>query len=154
MLTKEDIIYSGQETPRVIMALALGIDGDVLIAIPTFVDVYELLLSSTSIVCSDEECGTVDIIKDGEVIETLSLNDPFMGSVLASNPDVLEIVRRNPDNSFPELTDEIRTKMAVTPGWTYDESGFITPDNWILPPARTASQIEAARKMFQDIKGQ
>lgn len=154
MLTKEDIIYSGQETSRVVMALALGIDGDVLIAIPTFVDVYELLLSSTSIVCSDEECGTVDIIKDGEVIETLSLNDPFMGSVLASSPDILEIVRRNPDNSFPELTDEVRTKMAVTPGWAYDESGFILPAGWILPPAKTDAQIKDSRKALQDLREQ
>lgn len=154
MLTKEDIIYSGQTTDRVIMALALGIDGDVLLTFPTFVDVYELLLSCTSIVCNTEECDVVDLIKDGEVIETLSLNDPFMGSVLASSPDIMELVRRNPDNSIPELTVEMRIKMAVVPGWSYNQDGFIAPLGWVLPPERTPEQIEAARQAMRELRGQ
>jgi hypothetical protein len=154
MLTKEHIIYSGQTTDRVIMALALGIEGDVLITIPTFVDIYELLLSSTSISCSREKCDVVNLLKDGEIIETLSLNDSFMGSVLASSPDIMEIVRRNLDNSIPELTVEIRTKLSVVPGWSYNEFGFVPPLGWILPPERTPEEIEIARVSMQKLREQ
>jgi hypothetical protein len=151
MLTKEDITYSLQETDRVIMAVALGIDGEVLITLPTFVDVYEMLTENT-IVCSTENCDTIDIVKDDEVIETIYLNDPFLGSVLASSPDIIELVRRNPDNSIPEMTPEVRTKMAVVPGWTYDESTFIPPAGWVLPRERTPEEIEEMRKKLQELR--
>jgi hypothetical protein len=151
MLTKEDIIYSNQETDRIIMAVAFGIDGEVLTTIPTFVDVYELLTENT-IVCSTENCDTVNIVKNNEVIETIYLNDSFLGSILSSSPDIMELVRRNPDNSIPEMTPEIRTKMSVVPGWTYDESGFIPPSGWVLPKERTPEEIEAMRKKMQELR--
>jgi hypothetical protein len=151
MLTKEDIIYSNQETDRIIMAVAFGIDGEVLATIPTFVDVYELLTEST-IVCSTENCDTINIVKNNEVIETIYLNDSFLGSILSSSPDIMELVRRNPDNSIPEMTPEIRTKMSVVPGWTYDESGFIPPSGWVLPKEYTPEEIEAMRKKMQELR--
>jgi hypothetical protein len=151
MLTKENIIYSNQETDRVIMAIALGIDGEVLSTLATFVDVYEMLTTNT-IVCSTENCDTINIVKDNEIIETIYLNDPFLGSILSSSPDIMELVRRNPDNSIPEFTDEIRTKMAVVAGWTYDESGFIPPTGWVLPPPRTPEEIEEMRKKMQELR--
>jgi hypothetical protein len=151
MLTKEDITYSLQETDRVIMAVAFGIDGEVLITIPTFVDVYELLTTNT-IVCSTENCDTINIVNNDEIIETIYLNDPFLGSVLSSSPDIMELVRRNPDNSIPEMTPEIRTKMSVVPGWTYDESGFIPPAGWVLPNERTPEEIEEMRKKIQELR--
>lgn len=153
MLTKEDIIYSGQQTDRVIMACALGIEGEVIITIATFLDVFELLLNSEAIVCAADDCGSVEVLKDGEVVETLAINDAFLGSVLASSPDIMELVRRNPDNSLPELTDELRIKMSVVPGWAYDQSGFIPPPGWVLPPPRTPEEIEAARQAMQELRG-
>lgn len=149
MLTKADITYSGQETDRVIMAIALGIDGEVLITIPTFVDFYEFLLENTETVCADEDCSVVNYIKDGEVIETLSV-DPFLGSVLASKPDILEIIRRNPDNTLPERTEELRARVAVVPGWTYDSTGFIAPPGWVLPPLPTKEAQEQAQNRLQN----
>jgi hypothetical protein len=151
MLTKEDIIYSFQDTDRVVMAIALGIDGEVLSTLATFVDVYEMLTTNT-ITCATENCDTINIVKNDEVIETISLNDPFLGSVLASSPDIMELVRRNPDNSIPELTDEVRTKMAVVSGWTYNESGFIPPTGWVLPATRTPEELEEMRKKVQELK--
>jgi len=148
MLTNSDILFSGQPTDKVIMAMALGIDGDVLITIPTFVDFYEFLLENTDVVCVTEECTVINYLKDGEVIETLSVS-AFMGSVLASNPDILEIVRRNPDNTFPEITDELRTRMAVVPGWKYDSTGFIIPPGWTLPTSPT-KETEEKIKRFLD----
>ncbi len=149
MLTTEDITYSGQETDKVIMAIALGIDGEVLVAIPTFVDFYDLLVENTEVVCVTEDCTVVNYLKDGEVVETLSVS-AFLGSVLASNPDVLEIVRRNPDNTFPEITDELRTRMAVGPGWQYDSSGFITPPGWTLPPLPTKEKEEKLKEFLNN----
>jgi hypothetical protein len=146
MLTKNDIVYSGQQTDRVIMAIALGIDGEVVLTIPTFVDFYEFLLANKTVVCVTDDCDVVNFVNGDEVVETLSV-DPLWGSVLASNPDIMEIVRRNPDNSLIELTDEIRTKMAVVPGWTYDSTGFITPEGWALLPLPTEEQVRALQNL-------
>jgi hypothetical protein len=146
MLTKNDIVYSGQQTDRVIMAIALGIEGEVVLTIPTFVDFYEFLLANKNVVCASEDCNVVNFVDGEEVIQTLFV-DSLWGSVLASNPDIMEIVRRNPDNSPAELTDELRTKMAVVPGWTYDESGFIPPEGWELLPLPTEEQVRALQNL-------
>jgi hypothetical protein len=146
MLTKNDITYSGQQTDRVIMAIALGIDGEVVLTIPTFVDFYEFLLENRTVVCAADDCSVINFVDGEDIIETLSL-DSFWGSVLASNPDIMEIVRRNPDNSFAELTDELRTKMAVVPGWAYDDTGFITPEGWELRPLPTEEQIRVLQNL-------
>lgn len=146
MLTKNDIVFSGQETDRVIMAIALGIDGQVLVTFPTFVDFYEFLVENKNVVCATEECDVVNFIKDGEILESLEVGG-FWGSVLASNPDILEIMRRNPDNSLPEPTDELRTRLAVVPGWSYDEGGFITPPGWELHPMPTKEQQQKFKEL-------
>ena len=149
MLTKADITYSGQKTDRVIMAIALGIEGEVLITLPTFVDFYEFLLENTDVACVTESCDVVEFRKEGGVLETLQV-DSFLGSVLASNPDILEIVRRNPDNTLVPMTDEIRTKMAVTPGWRYYGGEFIAPEGWTLPPLPTKEHQDALKKLLNN----
>jgi hypothetical protein len=149
MLTKNDIVYSGQQTDRVIIAIAIGIEGEVLVALPTFVDFYEFLLENTEVVCLAQDCTIINYLKDGEVLETLSV-DAFLGSILASNPDIIEIVRRNPDNTLPEITDELRTRMAVGPGWQYNSTGFITPPGWTLPPLPTKEDEEKLRERLDN----
>lgn len=131
------------------MAIALGIDGEVLITIPTFVDFYEFLIENTEVACLAQDCSVINYLKDGEVVETLSVS-AFMGSVLASNPDIFEIVRRNPDNTFPEITDNLRTRMAVVPGWKYDDTGFIAPPGWTLPPPPTEEAKEQVKRFLDN----
>jgi hypothetical protein len=139
MLTSQDISYSNEITGRVAIAISLGIDGEVLVTMPTYVDFYEFLLEHPQVVCVTEDCDTVNFMSEGTVVETL-VTTPLIGSILASNPDILEIVRRNPDNSFPEMTEELRFRGYVVPGWKYDSSGFIAPEDWVLPPDRKTEQ--------------
>ena len=152
MLTSEDFEYSSEITGRVAIAIALGIDGEVLVTMPTYVDFYEFLLDNPQVICVTEDCGTINFMSEEEVVETL-VTTPLLGSLLASNPDILEIVRRNPDNSFPEITETIRFKGYVVPGWKYDTSGFIAPEDWVLP-TNTAAEQEAKYTEFLNKGGQ
>ena len=148
MLNKADITYSKESVGRVGMAIAIGIDGEALVTLPTYVDFYEFLLENKEVVCATEDCSTVSFIKNGEVIETLVTNS-LMGSVLSSNPDILELGRQNPDNSMPEITEELRFRGYVVPGWGYGPEGFIAPEGWVMPPQRTAEEEERAKEVLK-----
>jgi hypothetical protein len=148
MLNSVDITYSDASEGRVAIAIAIGIGGEVLITLPTYVDFYEFLLENNEVVCVTEDCSTVNFVKNEEVIETL-VTTALMGSVLASNPDILEIVRRNPDNSIPEMNEDRRFKGYVVPGWGYSPEGFIAPEGWVMPPQRTAEEEERAKEVLK-----
>lgn len=127
MLKDSDIYFFWSNNPNPIknhMALGFGIDGKLVADMVAYTDFYELLINSDSIVSENEDCSTVNFIKDGQVVETLKTSS-FLGSLLCSSPDFLPIY------IYPN-NDQLQKNHKVVPGWLYDKNGdFRTPyEGW------------------------
>ena len=125
MLTDNDIYYfTGKHPSKKVIAIAFGIDGKVILDMPTYTDFYEMLISADEIISNNEDFSNISLIKDGTTIETLQTSS-FLGSLIASNPDILVIFRPTNQEQFVKNQD-------VCSGWLYDENGkFRLPyDGW------------------------
>jgi hypothetical protein len=50
---------------------------------------------------------------------------------------------------MPEITEELRFRGYVVPGWGYGPEGFIAPEGWVMPPQRTAEEEERAKEVLK-----
>lgn len=116
MITDNDIYFFWDKYPeRQQMALGFGVNGKLVAAFATYVDFYDLLISSDEIVSANEDGSIVNFIKNGEIVETLKTSS-FLGSLLCSNTDLLEMYRHpNPE--------QLAKNAGVGPGWLYDANG-------------------------------
>lgn len=125
MLTIDDIQWPPQRPKDAIIALAFGIDGEIVHTIVTYDKFYELIKTSASIVCKSDNCDVVDFLDEsGNVIETLTANS-LLGSVLASSPEIFVLIRRSKDNL--QIIDPGKHPWygKVEPGWKYNENGIL-----------------------------
>lgn len=112
MITDNDIyFFPGKYPEKSSMALGFGISGKVIIAIPTYVFFYELLKNADSVESSVEDYSIINIIKDGSIIETISTSS-FLGSLIASSPDLLDIYT-------PPNKQQYDENSGVSAGWSY-----------------------------------
>lgn len=133
MKTINDILYVKAENPddTGTLMLALGINGDVVYLLSTYVDLYELLISSTNI---EENLNApqgefwIDIKKDGELLDTWSVTEE-LSALFRSSPDIIELGRAPlpPVESLGDL-------RFIDVGWKYDANFNITPPaGWTRP---------------------
>lgn len=116
MITDGDFYYfPGQDPDRPPIVIALGLNGKVVLEIPTYLDFYELLISTDEVVGNNEDYSNVSLIKDGKRIASMQTSS-LLGSLLASNPDILEIYR-------PGKDDQDHKNKNVSAGWLYNEDG-------------------------------
>jgi hypothetical protein len=124
MITQDEIMWlkNKTETP---VAVALGIQGEVVYTFVTYEWFFNLLKRNLEVRCIDNNYTFVEFF-DGEIlVESLSCSE-MLGAILLSSPDVIEITRgsNNPNNK----------NRYVHMGWTYDENlEFITPEGFDPP---------------------
>lgn len=122
MITDNDIYWEKDKKNTPISAIAFGIDGVIVFDFPSYVDFYELLTTSDSVINATEDYRMIDFIKNGTVIETLHTSE-MLGSLICSWPDILEIFREGQD-------EKAYNNRKVITGWLYDEEhNFIEPEN-------------------------
>ena len=115
MLTDDDIYYfAGKHPERQVIAIAFGIDGKVVLDIPTYVDFYEMLILADQVTSNNDDYININLIKDNSIIETIQTSS-FLGSLIASNPDILVIFR-------PPNSEQFEKNQNVCSGWMYDEN--------------------------------
>ncbi len=153
MITDNDIYYSfGKQGEGVIAAIAFGIDGYIVETMSTYTSFIDLINLSSYIECINDDCSMVNFMdKSGLIIQTLKTNSK-LGSILASEPVVFELMRRNPDNSAVEPSSIPAKNREVVEGWRYDDNGLIPPEGWTpsIPPTleemrQAAEQIRASQ---------
>lgn len=125
MLTLDDVRWPPQKPKDAIIALAFGIDGEIVHTLVTYENFYELITTSASIVCKSENCDTVDFVNEFGCITNTLQADPLLCSVLASSPEIFVLLRRSKDNLQIVEPGKHPWYGRVEPGWKYDESGIL-----------------------------
>lgn len=125
MLTTEDIQWPPKKPKHPLVALAFGIDGEIVHTMVTYVPFYKMILEAKSIVCKSENCNVVDFIDDRGLVITSLSTTPLFGSLLASSPDIFVLSQRSEDNSKMVDTGNPSWYRSVEAGWKYDESGIL-----------------------------
>jgi len=125
MLTDNDIYYfAGKHPSKQVIAIAFGIDGKVVLDMPTYTDFYEILISANEVISNNDDYSSISLMKDGNLIETLQTSS-FLGSLIASNPDILVIFKPPDQQQFIKNQD-------VCSGWLYDANGefYLPYEGW------------------------
>lgn len=130
MITDNDIYWEKDKKATPFSAIGFGLDGVLVFDFPSYVDFYELLTTSDSVVNTTDDYTMIDFIKDGVVVETLHTSE-MLGSLICSSPDILELFREGQEEKAYE-------NRKVITGWLYDEDGNFTfpevfPDNLKSP---------------------
>jgi hypothetical protein len=149
MITDTDIYFSPERFPgRPHIAIAFGIDGKNVADFVTYIDFFDLLKTSDKVTANNEDCSSISFIKNEEVVETLQTSS-FLGSLICSNPDILEI-HRPPDH------DQAERNRRVTPGWRYDEYGnfFIPYYGWDTEIIDGMSNVEREYRLLEFYTGE
>ena len=121
MITDNDIYWEKNKNEKQPIVIGFGLDGVLVFDMPSYVDFYELLKTSDSVINTTENYSMIDFIKNGIVVETLHTSE-MLGSLICSEPDILEIYRH------PNEEQKIKNKGVIA-GYKYDELGnFIKPD--------------------------
>ena len=121
MITDNDIYFERNKNEKQPIGIGFGLDGVLVFALPSYVDFYDLLKTSDSVINTTENYSMIDFIKNGIVLETLHTSE-MLGSLICSEPDILEIYRH------PNEEQKIKNKGVIA-GYKYDELGnFIKPD--------------------------
>lgn len=129
MITDNDIYFEPNKNDTQPIAIGFGLDGVLVFDMPSYVDFYDLLKTSDSVINTTENYNMIDFIKNGIVVETLHTSE-MLGSLICSNPDILEIYRH------PNEEQAIKNK-GVMAGYSYDELGnFTKPDVFPSSPKR------------------
>ena len=121
MITDNDIYWEKNKNEKQPIVIGFGLDGVLVFDMPSYVDFYELLKNSDSVVNITEDYSMINFIKNEIVLETLHTSE-MLGSLICSEPDILEIYRH------PNEEQKIKNKGVIA-GYKYDEFGnFIKPD--------------------------
>lgn len=142
MITDTDIYYFPGRVPGITqMAMGFGINGKIICDLATYKWFFDLLVSLDSIEPVNEDASEVNFIKEGVVIETLKTSS-FLGSLLSSNPDFLEIFvypnqaqynkNHETNSGFLYEFDNIGNPVFIKPDWwnnqVPDENGLYPGD--------------------------
>lgn len=129
MITDNDIYWEPNKNDKPFIAIGFGLDGSLVFDMPSYVDFYDLLKTSDSVINTTENYTVIDFIKNGSIIETLNTSE-MLGSLICSEPDILEIYRP------PNEEQKIKNK-GVMAGYNYDEFGnFTEPEFFPSNPMR------------------
>jgi hypothetical protein len=129
MITDNDIYWEKDKNDKPFIAIGFGLDGILVFDMPSYVEFYDLLRTSDSMINTTENYTIIDFIKNGVVVETLHTSE-MLGSLICSSPDVLEIYR-------PPNEDQRNKNRGVMVGHTYDEFGnFTAPQSLTSSPMR------------------
>ena len=121
MITDNDIYWEKDKNEKQPIVIGFGLDGTLVFDMPSYVDFYDLLKTSDSVINTTENYSMIDFIKNEIVVETLHTSE-MLGSLICSEPDILEIYRH------PNEEQKIKNKGVIA-GYKYDELGnFIEPD--------------------------
>jgi hypothetical protein len=116
MITDEDFYYFPNKDPdRPAIAIAFGINGKVILDLPTYVDFYDLLMDADEVIGNNDDYSNISLVKNGNLLANIQTSS-FLGSLIASSPDILEIYR-------PPNFDQLQKNQSVSSGWLYDENG-------------------------------
>lgn len=116
MLTDNDIyFFQGKHPSKKVIAIAFGINGTVILDMPTYTDFYDILVSADEVVSNNDDYTNITFFKDGSAIETLQTSS-FLGSLICSNPDILVIYQ--PPNQLQFIKNQ-----NVSSGYLYDNNG-------------------------------
>ena len=129
MITDNDIYFELNKNEKQSIGIGFGLDGVLVFDMPSYVDFYDLLKTSDSVINTTEDYSMIDFIKNGVIVETLHTSE-MLGSLICSEPDILEIYRP------PNEEQKIKNK-GVMAGYIYDELGnFTKPDVFPSNPMR------------------
>jgi len=121
MITDNDIYWEKDKNEKQPIVIGFGLDGVLVFDMPSYVDFYDLLKTSDSVVNITEDYSMINFIKNEIVVETLHTSE-MLGSLICSEPDILEIYRH------PNEEQKIKNKGVIA-GYKYDELGnFTRPD--------------------------
>jgi hypothetical protein len=121
MITDNDIYWEKDKNQKQPIVIGFGLDGVLVFDMPSYVDFYDLLKTSDLVINTTENYSMIDFIKNEVVIETLHTSE-MLGSLICSEPDILEIYRH------PNEEQKIKNKGVIA-GYKYDDFGnFIAPD--------------------------
>ena len=121
MITDNNIYWEKDKNEKQPIVIGFGLDGVLVFDMPSYVDFYDLLKTSDSVVNITEDYSMINFIKNEIVVETLHTSE-MLGSLICSEPDILEIYRH------PNEEQKIKNKGVIA-GYKYDELGnFIRPD--------------------------
>ena len=136
MITQDDIMWLKNKTGTPV-AVALGIQGEVVFTFVTYEWFFDLLKRGLEVRSTNENYFFVEFFDGETLVESLECSE-MLGAILLSSPDVIEITRgsNNPNNK----------NRYVHMGWTYDENlEFITPEGFEPPdmnlPVRTRAEL-------------
>jgi hypothetical protein len=136
MITQDEIMWLKNKTGTPV-AVALGIQGEVVFTFVTYEWFFDLLKRGLEVRSTNENYSFVEFFDGETLVESLECSE-MLGAILLSSPDVIEIVRgsNNPNNK----------NRHVHMGWTYDENlEFITPEGFEPPdinrPVRTRAEL-------------
>jgi hypothetical protein len=124
MITQDEIMWLKNKT-GVPVAVALGIQGEVVFTFVTYEWFFDFLKRGLDVRSTNEEYSFIEFFDGETLVESLSCSE-MLGAILLSSPDVIEITRgsNNPNNK----------NRYVHMGWTYDENlEFITPEGFEVP---------------------
>jgi hypothetical protein len=124
MITQDEIMWLKNKT-GVPVAVALGIQGEVVFTFVTYEWFFDFLKRGLDVRSTNEEYSFIEFFDGETLVESLSCSE-MLGAILLSSPDVIEITRgsNNPNNK----------NRYVHMGWTYDENlEFITPEGFEAP---------------------
>lgn len=125
MLTTDDITWPPLKPKHPLIALAFGIDGEIVKTLVTYVPFYKLIINAESIVCKSEQCDVVEFVDNRGISITTLHTDPMFGSLLASSPDIFVLSQRSDDNSSVLDSGKHPWYRSVEAGWKYDENGIL-----------------------------
>jgi hypothetical protein len=154
MKNLNDIIYVKTENPddTGTIMLALGIEGEVVYILTTYVWFYDLIKNNIieENINSTNAHVLIDIKKDDTILETVECTEE-LSAILRSSPDIIEIVR----SPLPPA-ESLGVVRWISKGWHYDSEYNITPPTWWKQPIPvnqnlTEQQKEAARKLGYNV---
>ena len=149
MITDTDIYFSLERFPnRPHIAMAFGINGKNVADFVTYIDFFDLLKTADSVIPNNSDYSNISFIKNGEIVETLQTSS-FLGSLICSNPDILEIYR-------PPDQEQAERNRKVVPGWRYDEYGnfFIPYYGWDTEIVDGIGNLEREYRLLQFYTGE
>ena len=121
MITDNDIYWEKNKNEKQPIVIGFGIDGVLVFDMPSYVDFYELLKTSDSVINTTENYTMINFIKNNIIVDTLYTSE-MLGSLICSEPDILEIYRH------PNEEQKIKNKGVIA-GYKYDDLGnFTAPD--------------------------
>lgn len=157
---------SAEDNLHTFIGVAFGLDGEVKLAVGTYISFFELLTAGHTLVDASEKYDDgkfyIDFVNNGVVVETLEAPE-LVWALLLSEPVILEILR---DARVPPSYLNNGIAFYVKEGWSYvlidGNYEFLSPEGWVLPAdaletaeetyAKQAAKLEHLKKAYKNIQ--